>query len=108
MALRAAKMENPNNTTTQGEPIGQFAQCHIGIIQKLERLDELPALLEPAARARKIASESVDFFRDAIFEHHLDEIKRPVSEGQRWFAVRPSLTLRVSYPRIHDGFAILL
>ena len=31
------------------------------------------ALLEPAARARQIAEQSLEFFREAIFEHHLEE-----------------------------------
>jgi len=30
-------------------------------------------LLEPAARARQIAEQSLEFFREAIFEHHLEE-----------------------------------
>jgi hemerythrin-like domain-containing protein len=30
-------------------------------------------LLEPAAKARLIAEESLEFFREAIFEHHLEE-----------------------------------
>lgn len=54
-------------------PIQDFSQCHAGILGKLDMLGELPALLEPAARAREIAEKAVDFFREAIFEHHLDE-----------------------------------
>ena len=55
------------------EPIQDFSQCHAGILSKLDMLGELPALLEPAARAREIAEKALDFFREAIFEHHLDE-----------------------------------
>jgi hemerythrin-like domain-containing protein len=54
-------------------PLGNFTNCHAGIIKRLNALDELPALLAPAARARQIAEESLDFFREAIFEHHLEE-----------------------------------
>jgi hemerythrin-like domain-containing protein len=54
-------------------PIQDFSHCHVGIVKKLDMLGELPALLEPAARARDIAEKAVDFFREAIFEHHLDE-----------------------------------
>lgn len=54
-------------------PIHNFSNCHVGILKRLEALDELPALLEPAARARKIAEDSLEFFREAIFEHHLEE-----------------------------------
>jgi hemerythrin-like domain-containing protein len=57
----------------QDEPIADFSQCHVGIFRKLDQLGELPALLEPAARARQVAENSVEFFREAIFEHHLDE-----------------------------------
>lgn len=54
-------------------PINDFTQCHAGIFKKLDMLSELPALLEPARRAREIAEKALDFFREAIFEHHLDE-----------------------------------
>lgn len=54
-------------------PLDGFADCHVGIMKRLNVLDELPALLEPAARARRIAHDSLAFFREAIFEHHLDE-----------------------------------
>jgi hemerythrin-like domain-containing protein len=54
-------------------PIADFSQCHVGIFRKLDQLGELPALLEPAARAREVAERSLEFFREAIFEHHLDE-----------------------------------
>ena len=30
-------------------------------------------MLEPAARAHQIAEQSLEFFREAIFEHHLEE-----------------------------------
>lgn len=54
-------------------PIEDFSQCHAGIFKKLDQLGELPALLAPAARAREVAETSLEFFREAIFEHHLDE-----------------------------------
>ncbi len=55
------------------QPIADFSQCHAGIFRKLDQLGELPALLEPAQRAREVAENSLEFFREAIFEHHLDE-----------------------------------
>lgn len=55
------------------EPIADFSQCHAGILRKLDALAELPALLAPAARAKAVAESSLEFFREAIFEHHLDE-----------------------------------
>lgn len=54
-------------------PLTNFNNCHVGIVRRLKALDELPALLEPAARARQIAEQSLEFFREAIFEHHLEE-----------------------------------
>lgn len=54
-------------------PLNTFTDCHAGILGCLRSLDRLPGLLEPAAQARRIAAESLSFFREAIFEHHLDE-----------------------------------
>ncbi|MDO8770279.1 MAG: hemerythrin domain-containing protein [Burkholderiaceae bacterium] len=54
-------------------PLLNFSNCHEGIISHLKAFGELPALLEPAARARKIADETLNFFRDAVFEHHAEE-----------------------------------
>jgi hemerythrin-like domain-containing protein len=64
---------DPDMTASTQAPIDDFSQCHVGIVRKLAQLAELPALLEPAARAREIAEQSLAFFREAIFEHHLDE-----------------------------------
>ncbi len=65
-------MNAPQNTADNA-PIQDFSHCHAGIVKKLDMLGELPALLEPAARAREIAEKALEFFREAIFEHHLDE-----------------------------------
>jgi len=66
-------MTTPKPTGHIDEPIQDFSQCHVGILNKLQMLGELPALLEPAARAREVAGQALEFFRDAILEHHLDE-----------------------------------
>jgi len=66
-------MTTPKPTEHIDEPIQDFSQCHLGILDKLQMLGELPALLEPAARARAVAGQALEFFKDAIFEHHLDE-----------------------------------
>jgi hemerythrin-like domain-containing protein len=54
-------------------PIEDFSQCHVGIVTHLQALGQLPALLEPAARARQIAADAVAFFREAVYEHHAEE-----------------------------------
>ncbi|TXT40661.1 MAG: hemerythrin HHE cation-binding domain-containing protein [Comamonadaceae bacterium] len=66
-------MTTPAPTAEGNAPIQDFSQCHAGIIKRLHLLGELPALLAPAERASQIAAQSVAFFREAIFEHHLDE-----------------------------------
>jgi hypothetical protein len=62
---------NSHNETDA--PISHFANCHTGILAQLARLGDLPVLLGPAARARKIAQESLVFFNDALFNHHSEE-----------------------------------
>lgn len=56
-----------------GSPIDEFSDCHAGMLQKLSVLAELPALLEPAARARQVAADSLAFFDKVLHEHHHDE-----------------------------------
>lgn len=70
---------SPTPTTPTAEPgdapLLNFSESHAGIVSHLKTFGELPALLEPAARARKIAEETLGFFRDAVYEHHADEEK---------------------------------
>ena len=61
------------STPLDTAPLESFTDCHVGILRRLQALDRLPELLEPAAQARRIAADSLAFFREAIFEHHLDE-----------------------------------
>jgi hemerythrin-like domain-containing protein len=61
------------SSTSGHSPIEDFSQCHAGILGRLRALDTLPALLEPAARARQIAADTLSFFREAVFEHHAEE-----------------------------------
>lgn len=58
------------NTTT---PINDFRNCHSGIFKKLDGLAELADLIPQMQRGQALAEQSVEFFREAIFEHHLDE-----------------------------------
>jgi hemerythrin-like domain-containing protein len=66
-------MNNSTPAPAANSPIEDFSQCHAGILSHLQTLGELPALLEPAARARRIAAETLTFFREAVFEHHSEE-----------------------------------
>jgi hemerythrin-like domain-containing protein len=54
-------------------PLDNFSECHVGITRQLQVLAGLPSLLEPAARARRIAGETMAFFRGAVHEHHAEE-----------------------------------
>jgi len=53
--------------------LNTFANCHAGILRHLADLGDLPMLLAPAQRARRIAEEALGFFRAALFEHHAEE-----------------------------------
>ncbi len=66
-------MNTARTAVDTNAPLNNFTDCHAGILARLSALDELPALLGPAARARQIAEQSLEFFREAIFEHHLEE-----------------------------------
>jgi hemerythrin-like domain-containing protein len=54
-------------------PLEQFSECHAGILKQLDSLAAVPGLLDPAARARRLAGEVLDFFRAAVHEHHAEE-----------------------------------
>lgn len=54
-------------------PIDNFSQCHVGILSHLDALAGLPALAEAAERARRLAEETLHFFRDVVHEHHQEE-----------------------------------
>ncbi len=66
---------NPDVELDDTKPLNSFVDCHAGIISHLHSFGELAALLEPAARARQIATETLEFFRSAVFSHHKDEEK---------------------------------
>jgi hemerythrin superfamily protein len=66
-------MSQPNATPSDVSPVQDFSQCHVGIVGQLHTLAELPPLLEPAARARRIAEQTLQFFRDVVYRHHQEE-----------------------------------
>ncbi|WP_066265478.1 hemerythrin domain-containing protein [Hydrogenophaga palleronii] len=72
--MNTTSLSNPT-ALVDAAPLDGFADCHVGIMKRLNVLDQLPELLEPAARARRIATDSLAFFSEAIFAHHLDEEK---------------------------------
>jgi hypothetical protein len=71
--MSAATPAAPPPAAGAAEPIAGFSRCHESILGHLETLAGLPALLEPAARARRIAEETQRFFRAAVYEHHQEE-----------------------------------
>jgi hemerythrin-like domain-containing protein len=66
-------MTTQNPSATADAPIANFSQCHVGILSHLNALAELPGLIEPAARSRQIADDTLKFFRAAVYEHHAEE-----------------------------------
>lgn len=59
--------------TADNTPVGQFSHAHVGIVMQLDRMSALPALLAPARMAKETAQRALDFFRDAVYEHHETE-----------------------------------
>lgn len=66
-------MSTPEPASTADQPLDTFSLCHAGILEHLANFGQLPAMLEPARRAREIAAEMLGFFRHAVYEHHADE-----------------------------------
>lgn len=66
-------MRNAMTTSNTEAPISHFSNCHLGIFAQLSRMGGLPALLGPAAQARRIAEESLAFFSQAMYSHHSEE-----------------------------------
>lgn len=100
--MQATEAHPVCHPATDTAPLDGFAGSHVGILQQLRALDQLPALMEPAARARQIATDSLALFREAILEHHLDEERelfvaalasaRPGAEKDRVHAMVERLT----------------
>lgn len=63
----------PPKSDVADEPLHAFSQCHIGILAQLQALSELPALMEAAARARRVAEQTQQLFRNGVLEHHAEE-----------------------------------
>ncbi len=62
-----------NHQPAMDPSITNFSQCHVGIVEHLRTLGELPAMLAPAQRARQIATDTLAFFEEVVSEHHLEE-----------------------------------
>ncbi len=60
-------------TSDTDAPISHFEHCHVGIFAQLSRLHELPALLAPAALARKTAEQAIGFFSQGMYTYHQEE-----------------------------------
>jgi hemerythrin-like domain-containing protein len=73
-AANAPTDRSPEKAFAQApEPIAGFSRCHEGILEHLQSLATLPALLAPAARARAVAEGTLRFFRTVVYEHHQEE-----------------------------------
>lgn len=64
---------NPSASGAMDAPIAGFSQCHVGILNQIDALGELPALIGPAQRARAVASHTLEFFDAVILQHHAEE-----------------------------------
>ncbi len=82
--MNVSKKLESHEKAGEDASIAHFADSHVGIIKHVESLGNLPALLEPAAEARRIAASALAFFRAAVFRHHEEE------EQELFSAVRQS------------------
>jgi hypothetical protein len=55
------------------QPITNFSDCHLGILEQLTAFGELPALMAPVHRARMLAEQTLNLFNGMIAEHHAQE-----------------------------------
>lgn len=65
-------------TTTSSDsgnesPVESFADCHVGIVNTMRDLADLPALLEPARRFHAVSMRIEDFFNRVVLIHHQEE-----------------------------------
>lgn len=63
-------IDRPSDIDT---PLEDFSHCHAGILGHLDAFEEIPRLIEPAQRLRRLAEDFSGFFRDVVFEHHQEE-----------------------------------
>lgn len=68
--MQASKQSEGGQSET---PLNEFSNCHAGIMKHLADFGDLPMLLAPAERARRIAADVLGFFRAAVFTHHEEE-----------------------------------
>ena len=61
------------NSADLAAPLNNFSQCHAGILSQLDRLSELPALMAAAERARVAAAGTLEIFKHAVTDHHVEE-----------------------------------
>lgn len=118
MRFPSYKQRLMSSTADIPNPLENFSECHAGILEQLDELHALPGLLEPAARARRLAAESIAFFRDITAAHHEEEERelfpavladaRPGEEQERVRAMVQRLTrehraVEIAWKRLERG-----
>jgi hemerythrin-like domain-containing protein len=69
-----AQSSSPSTApTSDAAPVEDFSHCHEGIVAHLRELEQLPALAEAAAKARRIAQDMQAFYREVVLTHHAEE-----------------------------------
>jgi hemerythrin-like domain-containing protein len=64
---------NVPTPTADDAPVEGFAHCHEAILAQLREVEQLPALAESAARARRVAKATAEFYRQVVLIHHSEE-----------------------------------
>ncbi len=63
----------PSTDSGAEDPIGHFGQCHAGNLERLARVQALPAAATAAVQAIALAQDMLALFGDGVAEHHSEE-----------------------------------
>ena len=102
--------DSNQNPVDMQAPLTSFSQCHAGITAQMAVLNELPALVEAAHRAREVARGTVALFEQSVFAHHADEerelfpaVLRSAADGEERQRVQQIIEQLVSEHRALEG-----
>ena len=63
----------PTEDVARDQPIQDFSDCHVGIVNILDELTALAQQRSPVAQRREVAGRILKFFRDVVTAHHSEE-----------------------------------
>jgi hemerythrin-like domain-containing protein len=66
-------MMTETNIQSNDAPVQSFADCHLGIINTMRDLGDLPMLLNAARRFHSVSERIEEFFNQVVLTHHREE-----------------------------------